>query len=218
MSHDSVCRMCCEQMHWDTYDQKMYIGLKLTIPCPARLSQNGYFFWLCPYQRPSRQVALHLQAERLIACTTANPNSCIKSTVVVSFALQNYVQHMMVWPSKIQTSMLWWSQFPAHWQGLSLPVLPCSGARTAAKILQHHNPFQHLEAVPLTASQTPVACHYSTCNPSRLPCKDPVAPQQFQHAPKNTVSQKNQPKHQNHRTTKPTDMVSKWPTSWGKPS
>lgn len=55
-------------------------------------------------------------------------------------------------------------------------------------------------------------------HPSRLPCKDSVAPQQFQHTPKNTVSQKHQPKHQNHRTTKPTDMVSKWPTSWGKPS
>ena len=30
--------MCCEQMHWDTYDQKMYVGLKLTIPCPAQRS------------------------------------------------------------------------------------------------------------------------------------------------------------------------------------
>lgn len=54
------------------------------------------FFWLCPYRRPSRQMASRLQAERLIACTTANPNFCIKNTVVVSFALQNYMQHMMV--------------------------------------------------------------------------------------------------------------------------
>ncbi len=38
MPHDSVSRMCSEQMHGDTYDQRVYVGLNLTIPCPAQRS------------------------------------------------------------------------------------------------------------------------------------------------------------------------------------
>ena len=177
------------------------------------LSQSGYFFTkpfyrLCPYQRPSPQVALHLEAERLISCITANPNSCIKAAhdglTIINSDLKAVVESIScssAGPFLTRLTLQWCpycSKDPAAPQPIPTP----RGSTTYCQSNTSSMPVQ------FQAPGTPVQITMQrSCSTTAVPT----------HTQKHSEP-KSQPKHQNHRTTKPTDIISKWPTSWGKPS